>query len=502
MEADRKMSVASCAPTSGTVIWRVSTSARFTRPIARPASERGPSAPTIAVASIALPSASTTRPSAAIARTLAPNRQQAPAAIASRTSDASNAARSIICPGNGFVMSGGSSSTNVIIEAIGCRIERASAPTSTPIIAGTNSAHWTGTPASWRRSTATTHKPRRAAAAAADEPAGPSPTTSTSTRSRFTIPPLPSVNRNSHAVGVRRQFAIARTGSAFHARSRSRRSCRRDRDLRMDLDRAAGLDRAARVLLHGGTTDRMSDRERAFGREGDAVEARRDRVRVGDPTMHARRACAAEQDFALRYACTCVEEDPADVFRARRLERTRSCVERHDDDEHERTDRMPAHDVERARLADDAAVVQADDDVRHDLHSCRAQRGERRLEIVDGAVEMIDVADRLLGPDHVHHRRVHTRDLHQPCAALIEQRRVNRDLQIGIVALELLDDRVEALVADLVTLGRSAGEQESAQVLCDDQVAHLAIEHFGRGRRDHRLEDLRLAVVAHQRAAV
>ena len=70
-----------------------------------------------------------------------------------------------------------------------------------------------------------------------------------------------------------------------------------------------------------------------------------------------------------------------------------------------------------------------------------------------------------------------------------------------MIALQTLDDREVALVGDLVALVRAARQQEALQVLAVDHLAHLAIEHRGIGRGDHRLEDLRLAVVAIERAA-
>ena len=93
------------------VTWRVSTSAWFTWPIARPASERGPSAPTITFGAQRVPSARLTRPSRAMARTRVASRQSAPARAASSSRPASKAARSIIHPGKGSERSAGSPST-------------------------------------------------------------------------------------------------------------------------------------------------------------------------------------------------------------------------------------------------------------------------------------------------------------------------------------------------------------------------------------------------------
>ena len=84
--------------------------------------------------------------------------------------------------------------------------------------------------------------------------------------------------------------------------------------------------------------------------------------------------------------------------------------------------------------------------------------------------------------------------------ALIEQGRMRGDAQIGEIALELFDGRIIALVRDFVAPVGSAGKQEAAQVLQQNQIAHLALE-FRRARGgDHRLEDLGLAMVAIERA--
>jgi hypothetical protein len=255
------------------------------------------------------------------------------------------------------------------------------------------------------------------------------------------------------------------------------------------------------VFLHGRTADRLRHGHRTVRRKRDAVEARCDRVRVGHAAVHARRTRAAEQHLAVGQSPTRLEKDAANVLRARNRERARLRIDRHDDDEHQRMDSMPRNDVERPRLADDAPIMEADDDVRHDLHRRRAKRREGRLEILDRAVEVIDVADRLVGADDVHHRRVDTGGLHALRARLVEERRMDRDLEIRIVALQPLEHRVVALVLDLVALRRAAREQEAAQVLRGDQLTDLAVEHVGRGCRNHRLQDLRLAVVAIERAA-
>ena len=117
--AERKMSVASCGRASGTVICRVSTSSALTCPIARPATERGPSAPTMTPAAIVPPVGELTRPhhcayGARLRRTGRRRRPLPPWRPARRRTPA----RSSMCPGKFAFTSGASSSTKVSIERI------------------------------------------------------------------------------------------------------------------------------------------------------------------------------------------------------------------------------------------------------------------------------------------------------------------------------------------------------------------------------------------------
>ena len=106
------------------------------------------------------------------------------------------------------------------------------------------------------------------------------------------------------------------------------------------------------MLLQDRPAERVRHRERAIRGKRDAIESRGDGVRIGDTPVHARRARAAEQDLAVRDARARLDEDPAHVLGARRFERSGLRVERHHHDEDERSDRMAAHDVERAILED------------------------------------------------------------------------------------------------------------------------------------------------------
>jgi hypothetical protein len=157
-------------------------------------------------------------------------------------------------------------------------------------------------------------------------------------------------------------------------------------------------------------------------------------------------------------------------------------------------------DVERAFLTQQPAIVQANDDVGDDFHVRCTQCSERRLEILHGAVEMVDVADRLLSADHVHHGGIDTSRCHQPCARLIEQGGMNRDLQFRKITFELFDDGVIFLVLDLVAPVGATRQQKPFQVLQQNEVAHFSIEHFRARCRYHRLEDLAAAMVTVQRA--
>ena len=113
---------------------------------------------------------------------------------------------------------------------------------------------------------------------------------------------------------------------------------------------------------------------------------------------------------------------------------------------------------------------------------------------------MIDIADRFLRADHVRHGNVDARRLHALGAPLVEQSRMCGNAQVGKIPLELLDGRIIALVRNLVTAIGAARQQEAAQILEQDQIAHFTLEFRRARRRDHRLEDFRLAMVAIERA--
>ena len=113
---------------------------------------------------------------------------------------------------------------------------------------------------------------------------------------------------------------------------------------------------------------------------------------------------------------------------------------------------------------------------------------------------MIDVPDRLLRSDHVRHRHVDARRFHLLGSPLIQQSRMGCNAQVGEVAFELFDGRVITLVGNLVTAIGPAGEEEAAQVLEQNQIAHLALELRRARRRDHRLENFGLTMVAIERA--
>ncbi len=157
---------------------------------------------------------------------------------------------------------------------------------------------------------------------------------------------------------------------------------------------------------------------------------------------------------------------------------------------------MAADDIERRRLPEHATEMEPDDDVRHHLHGRLAQRRERRLEIFDRPIEVIDLANRLRSSDHVHHRGIDPGRFHRERTPPVSEGRMNRDPQLRMVPSQPLEHRKETLVADLVAPIRAAGEQKTLQSLPLDHLAHLAIEHLRGSRRQHRLEDLRPAVLA------
>ncbi len=69
---------------------------------------------------------------------------------------------------------------------------------------------------------------------------------------------------------------------------------------------------------------------------------------------------------------------------------------------------------------------------------------------------MVDVADRILGADHVHHGGIDASAFHLPGALFIGQSGVDGDLQMGKVALQALDHQIVTLILDLVDPVRSA----------------------------------------------
>ena len=165
------MSVARLESSSGTVIWRVSISRGCGSPAAARTFDRGPSAPTTSFAAVSKSRCQTVS-----------NRHSAPASRACSTSRASKRPRSIIVPVKPSALSKSAVSTKVCMASMGWTATGATPSTFWPISRGTNSAHWTGSPAARLRSTASTDAPARAASRAAEAPAGPRPTTRISTR--------------------------------------------------------------------------------------------------------------------------------------------------------------------------------------------------------------------------------------------------------------------------------------------------------------------------------
>ncbi len=145
-------------------------------------------------------------------------------------------------------------------------------------------------------------------------------------------------------------------------------------------------------------------------------------------------------------------------------------------------------------------VMQADHDMRHHFHPRGCERGQCGFEILDRPVQVIDITDRLFGADHIHHRRIDTGRFHRFRPRLVDQGRMDRDLQMRKIVLELFHHRIEALIFDFVALVGAAGEQKALQILQQHEIAHLAVQHLRRGGRDHGLENLGLAMIAIERA--
>ncbi len=265
-------------------------------------------------------------------------------------------------------------------------------------------------------------------------------------------------------------------------------------DLVAHGDRAAGR-RDAHV-----TPQSHGQLDRAVARMRDAVEPRHHCVGVDLDFRASRRARAAEEQRHLGKLRACIEEEAPHRAARHRLERPmRRRVKRHHDDQHQRRGPMPGHHLERVPLAEHPPVVQSDDDVRHDLERGLGEVPKRFLEVRDRPLQVIHLLDGVLRADHVEHRRVDARLFHAPRRVARDERRVNGDAERGKRILDAPDRRVERAVLDLVPVVRAAGEEHPPRAGCD-LIVDDAPQRLRRARRDHRLEDLRLAVVALQLA--
>ena len=121
------------------------------------------------------------------------------------------------------------------------------------------------------------------------------------------------------------------------------------------------------MLLHERASDRPRHGHGAVRRKGYAIKACHDCISIGNTAMHSRRTGAAEQHRTVAKPGTRLQEHLANISRGGRLERA-ACVEGHHDDENERVNGVPCDDLECVGLAENAPVVQPDDDMGHDLH--------------------------------------------------------------------------------------------------------------------------------------
>ena len=92
---------------------------------------------------------------------------------------------------------------------------------------------------------------------------------------------------------------------------------------------------------------------------------------------------------------------------------------------------MPGDDLERLELTQHPAVVKSDHDVRHDPQPGRDERRERCLEVGHLPVQVVDFADRRLGPDHIEHRDLDPGLGETLGAPPIHESRVRRDAQVA-----------------------------------------------------------------------
>jgi hypothetical protein len=170
-------------------------------------------------------------------------------------------------------------------------------------------------------------------------------------------------------------------------------------------------------------------------------------------------------------------------------------------------------DLERATLAEEAPVMEAEDDVRHDLEPGVAERGDGGLEVGDGLLlQMVDVADRLVGADHVDERAVDAGRLERARAGLVDQTGVD-DHGLAELALDpcdrpgVLEVRHASLDAHpagdeqpaVAARGERLGEREEVAVLRDRAhalehrgLAVVALERTARSRDAHGREALRV----------
>ncbi|TPW15432.1 MAG: hypothetical protein FD127_791 [Acidimicrobiaceae bacterium] len=160
---------------------------------------------------------------------------------------------------------------------------------------------------------------------------------------------------------------------------------------------------------------------------------------------------------------------------------------------------MGGDDLQGAMLAQEPAVVHAEHDVRDDPQPGLGEQPERPVEVVDREIEVVDVADRLVGADDVEHHRVDPGGRQALGDAWADDSGVDDDLHVQLAADAR--DRVEVVLHRHPTVaGGPAGNQDAVGSLAFQPAGNRHQLVAGAGR-DHALQHLCLAVVALQGTA-
>ncbi len=121
--------------------------------------------------------------------------------------------------------------------------------------------------------------------------------------------------------------------------------------------------------------------------------------------------------------------DDMAVWRGKRT--LRRGVKRHGNHQHDRTRGVALQHGKRIPFPKHFSVMQADDDMRYNLHPAGSQRFQGALEIVDAAAQMVDLGDGVLCADDIHHGGIDAGVFHALCRIPVHQRGVQGDPEMG-----------------------------------------------------------------------